>query len=294
MKVMKSNLLLLLVAAIWGLAFVAQRVGMDYLGPFYFNGIRFLLGSLSLMPLLFFLKNDSPTVESKWNNILVPGLIAGTVLFCGASFQQIGLVYTTAGKAAFITGLYVVLVPVLGLFLHHKTGVETWTGCLLAITGIYFLCVKESSALMYGDLLELIGAFFWAVHILIIGYYSTRVDVLKLSAIQFLTCALLSFLVALMTETFAIQDIRAAAAPLLYGGICSVGIAYTLQALGQRYAPATHTAIILSMETVFAAIGGLLLLQEILQPIEIWGCLLMLSGMIISQVQFPRWKKTIT
>lgn len=285
MNVLKSNLLLLLTAAIWGFAFVAQRVGMAYVGPFTFNGVRFLLGSLSLLPLIFYFSRTAHSSSEKLINPVLPGILAGSVLFLGASLQQVGIIYTTAGKAAFVTGLYIVLVPILSLFLHQKVRGGTWLGCILAVTGIYFLCIKEASALQWGDLLELIGAFFWAAHILVIGYFSNRVDALKLSAIQFLTCSVLSLLVAVITETILIDNLTAAAVPILYGGICSVGIAYTLQVVGQKHAPPAHAAIILSMETVFAVIGGFLLLQETLGLSELLGCALMLSGMIISQLQ---------
>lgn len=284
MSVMKSNLLLLLTAAIWGFAFVAQRVGMDNVGPFTFNGVRFLLGSISLIPLLWFFRGDALYQSREWKRGIWPGILAGTVLFMGATLQQIGLVYTTAGKAAFITSLYIVAVPVIGIFLRQPVSRATWLGCFLTVIGLYFLCIKESASLQYGDLLELCGAFFWAFHILIIGYFSRRVDALKLSLVQFLTCSILSLIIALATETIMINQLLAAAIPILYGGICSVGIAYTLQVIGQRNSPPAHAAIIFSMEAVFAVIGGFLLLGEKLAVQEIVGCILMLAGMLISQL----------
>jgi drug/metabolite transporter (DMT)-like permease len=284
MSVLKSNILLLITAAIWGLAFVAQRVGMDYVGPFTFNGVRFFLGSLSLVPLIIYYRGDPREFRAEWKSAALPSILAGSVLFVGGSLQQVGLVYTTAGKAAFITGLYVVLVPVIGIFLRQATGKSTWLGCALAATGLYLLCVKESMTIQYGDMLQLIGAFFWAFHILIIGYYSRRVDVLKLSCLQFLICAVLSMAIAVVTENIVWADIQAAYIPILYGGICSTGIAYTLQAVGQKNAPPAPAAIILSMETVFAAIGGYLLLDERMGGVEIMGCVLMLSGMLAAQI----------
>ncbi len=284
MSILKSNLLLLLTAAIWGFAFVAQRVGMEHLGPFTFNGVRFMLGSLSLIPLILYFRNDSPTSRMGYKSEVVAGLLAGTVLFIAASLQQIGLIYTTAGKAAFVTSLYIVLVPVLGIFLGQSAGKWTWMGCMLAVGGLYFLCIKESASLQFGDLLQLIGALFWAFHILIIGYFSRRVDVLKLSCYQFLTCSVFSLMTAVITETFVIDNIMAAAVPILYGGFCSVGIAYTLQAVGQKHAPPAHAAIIMSMETVFAVIGGFLILGERIEGQEILGCILMLTGMLVSQL----------
>lgn len=284
MSILKSNLLLLLAAAIWGFAFVAQRVGLGYVGPFTFNGVRFLLGSLSLIPLIWYFRTDSLPPRMGFKSEALAGLLAGTVLFIASSLQQIGLIYTTAGKAAFVTCLYIVLVPVLGIVLRQSVGKWTWLGCILAVVGLYFLCIKESASLQIGDMLELIGAFFWSVHILLIGYFARRVDVLKLSCFQFLTCSLLCLAIAAITETIIISNILAAAIPILYGGLCSVGIAYTLQVIGQKHAPPAHAAIILSMEAVFAVIGGFLLLGERIGGQEIIGCALMLTGMLVSQL----------
>ena len=213
------------------------------------------------------------------------GLLAGLVLFLGATLQQIGLVYTTAGKAAFITCLYIVIVPMLGIFLKQYISRTTWFGCIIAIMGLYLLCVKESFFISYGEVLELIGAFFWSIHILVIDRFSRKVDVLKLSFVQFMTCSVLSIVTALFTETISIETLEQALIPILYGGICSVGIAYTLQVVGQKHAQASHAAIILSMETVFAALGGWIILNEKLGVQELLGCAIMLAGMLISQLQ---------
>jgi drug/metabolite transporter (DMT)-like permease len=283
----KSNLLLLLAAAIWGFAFVAQRVGMDYIGPFTFNGVRFALGSLSLVPLILFYKNSAPSTSATGNEVKDSwrvGLLAGSILFIAASLQQIGLIYTTAGKAAFITCLYIVLVPIMGIFLQQRITGSTWLGSVLAIVGLYFLSIKESLTISYGDFLQLIGAFFWTAHILLIDHYSRKVDILKLAFFQFLTCSILSLGTALWLETIALHSILQAGIPILYGGVCSVGVAYTLQIVGQRNASPSHAAIILSMETVFAAIGGYLLLNERLGVQELLGCALMLIGMLLSQI----------
>jgi drug/metabolite transporter (DMT)-like permease len=283
----KSNLLLLLAAAIWGFAFVAQRVGMDYIGPFTFNGVRFALGSLSLVPLILFYKNSAPSTSATGNEVKDSwrvGLLAGSILFIAASLQQIGLIYTTAGKAAFITCLYIVLVPIMGIFLQQRITGNTWLGSVLAIAGLYFLSIKESLTISYGDFLQLVGAFFWTAHILLIDHYSRKVDILKLAFFQFLTCSILSLGTALWLETIALHSILQAGIPILYGGVCSVGVAYTLQIAGQRNASPSHAAIILSMETVFAAIGGYLLLNERLGVQELLGCALMLIGMLLSQI----------
>lgn len=285
MKRTKANLLLLLTSAIWGFAFVAQQVGMDHIGPFTFTAVRFALGSASLIPLiLYFKKTEKPAPAATANTTYV-GLAAGCILFCGASLQQVGLLYTTAGKAAFITGLYTVLVPIAGILLKQRTSLITWLSSLLAVTGLFFLCVKENLTLSYGDLLELVGAFFWTAHIILIDHFSHKVDSLKLASVQFATCSVLSLTAALALETITLDGIRLAGIPILYGGLASVGIAYTLQIIGQKYASPTHASIILSLETVFAAIGGYLFLQEILGVRELWGCLLMLSGMLLSQLK---------
>lgn len=283
---MKHNFLLLLAAVIWGFAFVAQRVGMDYVGPYTFNGIRFALGSLSLLPLIYYFNGrEEKGEEPDFLFTVRIGTMAGVVLFIAASLQQIGLMYTTAGKAAFITCLYIVLVPLAGLFLRQKGSVYTWTGCLLAIAGLYLLCIKEELTISHGDLLVLIGALFWTAHILIIDRYANKVNALKLSSCQFTVCSVLSLAVAFSIETITFSGISQAAIPILYGGIFSVGVAYTLQVIGQKSASPSHAAIILSMETVFAAIGGYLVLEEQLSAIELMGCALMLAGMLISQLQ---------
>lgn len=281
----KSNLLLLLAAAIWGFAFVAQRVGMDYIGPFTFNGVRFALGGFSLVPLIILFKSRRASgagyeVKSSWPF----GLLTGLVLFIAVSLQQIGLIYTTVGKAAFITGLYIVLVPVIGILFKRPVTFSTWLGSIMAIAGLYLLSVKEGFKVSYGDILEMIGAFFWAAHILMIDSFSRKIDTLKFAFFQFLTCSVLSLVTALLLETIHFDGIINAGIPILYTGICSVGIAYTLQIVGQKNALPSHAAIILSMETVFAAVGGYLLLKEQLGLRELLGCALMMAGMLQAQL----------
>ncbi|MHB1394398.1 MAG: DMT family transporter [Clostridia bacterium] len=285
---MKSNVLFMMTALIWGFAFVAQRVGMQYVGAFTFNGVRFALGSISLIPLLIYFKNKKdaePAEKTASASALIPGIIAGSILFLAASFQQIGLAYTSAGKAAFITGLYIVLVPLFGIFLKHSIKLSTWAGVALAVVGLYFLSVNEDFSIAKGDFLEIIGAFFWASHILAIDYFTKKVDALKLSFVQFVSCAVLSLAVALIFEDISISGLNQALIPILYGGLFSVGIAYTLQVVGQKHAKPSHAAIILSMEAVFAALGGALLLSENLGGRGYLGCALMFAGMILTQVQ---------
>ncbi len=284
-RAVKSDALLLLTAAIWGFAFVAQRVGMDYVGPFTFNGVRFALGSLSLLPLIIL--GNRPRTEAAnptGGSLLWGGLLAGAALFLGASLQQVGLVYTTAGNAGFITGLYVVIVPLMGYFLGQRPSAGTWLGALMAAVGLYLLSVTDQFTIAFGDLLELLGALFWAGHVLLIGWLSPRLDALKLSAVQFAVCAALSLLTAVVAETITAQGLLQAALPILYGGLFSVGIAYTLQVVAQRRAHPAHTAIILSLEGVFAALGGWLLLGETLSARGLLGCAFMLAGMLLSQL----------
>ncbi|SHI88623.1 EamA-like transporter family protein [Malonomonas rubra DSM 5091] len=282
---LKADILLVLTASIWGFAFVAQRVGMDYVGPFTFNAIRFALGSLSLIPLILLLQKNKPTAElTEKKSFWIGGLLAGGALFAGASLQQAGLVYTTAGKAGFITGLYVVMVPLLGLFWRQRPHAATWIGALLAAIGLYFLSVTEEFTIAFGDLLVLCSAFFWAGHVLLIGWLAPRTDSLKLASAQFAICSLLSFATAFAIETVAFETIMQAAIPILYGGLGSVGIAYTLQVIAQREAHPAHSAIILSMEGVFAAIGGWLMLGELLSLRSLLGCALMLGGMLLSEL----------
>ncbi|MEA4848594.1 MAG: DMT family transporter [Clostridiaceae bacterium] len=286
---MKSNMLLLLTAAIWGLAFVAQRVGMQYVGAFTFNGIRFALGSISLIPLIIYFgrkKAAGQSEEAAPASALVPGIIAGSVLFFGSSFQQVGLIYTTAGKAAFITGLYIVIVPLMGIFLKHRIGANTWMGVALAVSGLYFLSVNEDFTIAMGDFLEIIGGFFWAAHILVIDHFIKKTDALKLSFAQFVVCSALSMIAAFIFEDISISGISGAAVPIFYGGVFSVGVAYTLQTVAQRHAKPSHAAIILSMEAVFAALGGALMLRENLGIRGYLGCALMLAGMLLTQVNF--------
>ena len=282
---LKADFLLLLTATIWGFAFVAQRVGMESVGPFTFNGVRFALGSLSLVPLiLLFGKKEKPARPIEAISVPKGGILAGVALFAGASLQQVGIVYTTAGNAGFITGLYVVIVPLLGLFWRQRPHTGTWLGAILAVVGLYFLSVTDDFTIGFGDLLVLIGAFFWAGHVLLIGWLAPRTDALKLAATQFAVCALLSLLTALATETISLTGIEQALIPILYGGFGSTGVAYTLQIVAQRDAHPAHSAIILSLEGTFAALGGWLLLHEVLSPRGLAGCALMLGGMILSEV----------
>ncbi|NQT77739.1 MAG: DMT family transporter [Bacteroidetes bacterium] len=284
---LKSDSLLLLTSLIWGLAFVAQRLGMDYVGPFIFNGIRFALGAMAIVLFIYFSRrnnNVSGEKSSQGNKLLLRGgLILGLVLFGGATFQQFGMVYTTASNAGFITGLYVVIVPILGLLRKQYPHFTIWIASLLAAAGLYLLSVTEGFSIFFGDLLVLIGAVFWAVHVVIIGVLSPKVNALKLALIQYLVCSVLSTILAFSTEQNTLEGVLDASIPILYGGLLSVGIAYTLQIIAQKKAPPAHAAIILSLEAVFAALGGWIILNEQLGSRELAGCALMMLGILVAQ-----------
>jgi drug/metabolite transporter (DMT)-like permease len=288
---MQANLMLLVTAAIWGFAFVAQRVAMDHMGPFSFNAVRFLLGAVSLLPLIWFFsrkKNIATTTATK-TSIWLAGGVAGAILFIAAALQQVGLLYTTAAKAGFITGLYMILVPFLGLFLRHVTGLNAWLGALLALVGLYLLSINADFSMSRGDFLMFVGAIFWACHILWIDFIGRRVDALQLSAVQFLACGLLSSVMAFWQEIPTLASVLLAWPAVLFASFISVGLAYTLQVVAQKKAKPAHAAIIMSMEAVFAAVGGVVFLDESL-PIRGWiGCGLMMTGMLLSQIPLPKF-----
>jgi drug/metabolite transporter (DMT)-like permease len=285
---LQSNLLLMCAAAIWGFGFVAQRLGLEHLGPYGFNGVRFWIGALSLLPLLFWQARARGLQGAEAKTMLQAALPVGLLLFIGASFQQVALQYTTAAKAGFITGLYLVLVPLLGLWLRHKTSLNTWCGGLVALAGLYFLSVAEDFSVNYGDILLFIGAFFWAGHLLSIDHFAGKMTPVLLAVLQFIVCGSLSLAVAVCVETISLPAIQASLGPLLYAGVVATGVAYTLQIIGQRQAHPAHAAIILSLETVFAAVGGVWLLGETLTSRALLGCALMLAGMFLSQLPL-RW-----
>lgn len=293
---MKSNILLLITAIIWGFAFVAQRAGMDHVGPFTFNAVRFALGGISLIPLLIINRkrnfNFQYLSDTKNNHFIYGGIIAGIILFLGSTFQQTGLVYTTAGKAGFITGLYIILVPVFGIFIKNRTSSGTWAGAIIAVVGLYFLSVTDSFSIAFGDLLVLVSGIFWAAHVLLIGKISPKTDPIQLAFFQFIICSFLSLIAAVISETSTITNIYNASIPILYAGVCSVGIAYTLQVIAQREAHPAHAAIIMSLEAVFALIGGWLILNETIPIKGLIGCALMLTGMIVSQLFLLTKNKT--
>lgn len=291
-KSLRADAVLLLAALLWGVAFVPQRVAMRHMGPLTFTGVRFALGAMVLVPIIAMRSRRRTTGQpislgptgDGWRPCLAGGALAGMVLFVAVSLQQTGLVYTTAGKAAFITGFYVPLVPVLGFMAGQRTRIATWIGAILSVAGLYFLSVVESLEINRGDLLEMIGAVVWAIHVLLIGRLAPRTDPLKLGLVQFSTVAIASLIGALPAEQMTAEGLRAAMWAILYGGVVSAGIAYTLQLFGQRHAPPGHAALVLSLEAVFAAVAGFLVLNERFEPREWFGAAVMLGGMLISQV----------
>ena len=291
-KAMQANLMMLLAASIWGFAFVAQRVGMETMGPHWFNSLRFFIGVVALTPVVIWMgrvqaKSSTEGPKSSTKTLLMGGAVAGLLLFIGATFQQVGLQYTTAGKAGFITGMYIFFVPLIGLFFRMKTGLGTWLGAAIALWGLYLLSINEDFTLSKGDTLQLICAVAFAVHVLMIGYLASRMDTVKLSLVQFFVAGLLAMILALYFEQLTWGMIKSTAVPLLFAGVMSTGIGYTLQTIAQQHAHPSHAAIILSSEGVFAVIGGFLLLNEVLPAQGLLGCGLILVGMLMSQLM-PR------
>ncbi|MCL2008112.1 MAG: DMT family transporter [Treponema sp.] len=325
-RALGADLLLLLTAAIWGFGFVAQRSGMQYVGPFTYNGIRFLLGSLALVPIILYRGG----VRGK-KGLIRSSIIAGTCLFVAVSVQQLGIMMTTAGNAGFITGLYVVFTPILGIFLGRSTGKATWAGAFITFAGLYFLSLAGSGpgsgsgsiiTINIGDALVLVSAVFWAVHVHIIDRLVKKTDSIELSSGQFAVAGLFALVSAFIVEpglsnwlrsypellagsgglfnwyslpalisglsngSIPLSLISSAAIPILYGGLVSVGVGYTLQVVAQRYAHPAHATIIMCLEGSFAALGGILILSEPFGQRTLIGFTLMLLGMLISQ-----WKQ---
>lgn len=285
----KSPLLLLLTAFIWGVAFVAQSVGMEYVGPFTFNATRSIIGGLVLIPCIFFLNKRSKeekrqeTREEK-KTLLTGGVCCGICLCVASNLQQVGISYTSVGKAGFITAMYIVLVPVLGIFLKKKVGKKVWISVALAVVGLYLLCMNEKLSLGKGDAYVLLCALVFAVHILIIDYFSPKVDGVKMSCIQFLVCGVLSAIPMLLFESPSLSAILTAWMPILYAGVLSCGVAYTLQIIGQKDMDPTVASLILSLESVISVLAGWVILHQHLSVKELIGCVIMFAAIILAQL----------
>lgn len=295
----RQSALLLLTAAIWGSAFVAQQTGMDYVGPFTFNAARSLLGGLALFPLIAFFssreKRDSAqktsvTKESERKTLWAGGILCGIVLFAASTLQQVGIQYTTVGKAGFITALYIVLVPVCGLFFKKRVQPKVWLAVLIAVAGLYLLCMTDGSfSLQKGDLLVLACALGFTVHIMVIDHFSPLVNGVKMSCIQFFTCSILSAVCMVLFETVNLSDLLHAWMSILYAGILSSGVGYTLQIVGQKGLNPTTASLLMSLESVFSVLAGWILLHQALSGRELFGCILMFAAIVL--VQIPDFHK---
>lgn len=296
----KGQVALLLAAIIWGSAFIFQKMGMDHIGPFTFGIFRFTLGSLAILPVIWIFGKvsarkplETRTEITPWKDktLIIGSLLCGAANFIAGSLQQIGIVYTTAGKAGFITSLDIVIVPIFMLFLRQKIARTTWLGIAIAMVGVWLLCMTEDFTVAKGDAYVMGCAVAYSFQILLIDHYAERVDVLKLSFMQFFIAGMLSIPAALLTETIIWEDIIACAGPILYVAFLEVSIAFTLQVVGQKYTSPAIAAIIMSLESVFAAVCGALFLQETMTGRELAGCIIMFTAFIISQIPDMRVKK---
>ena len=288
---LKSSLLLFLAAFIWGVAFVAQSVGMDYMGPLTFNGARFLMGSLVLLPFVLVRRKQNKKTgkePARLKTTIVGGVCCGLALCSAALFQQYGIMYTTVGKAGFITTLYIILVPFFGIFLKKRISGKVWIGAVIAAAGMYLLCMSERLALSRGDTLVFICAILFSVHILVIDHFSPMADGVELSCIQFLTAGVIGSIGAILFEQLTLKCLIDGIIPLAYAGILSSGVAYTLQVVGQKDMDPTVASLILSMESVFSALAGWVILHQKLSGRELFGCVLVFMAVIL--VQLPEKK----
>ena len=295
-KYSKNFILLFITAVIWGVAFVAQSAGMDYVGPYTFNAVRCLLGGIVLIPCVFFLTRSAKKEQKKDGtaskmpvmdrpkDLLIGGLICGFMMFVSTTLQQVGIAYTTVAKAGFITALYIIIVPILGIFLKRKAGLKIWISVVIALVGLYLLCMKGSLSLSKGDFLILICSICFAIHIIVVDHFTEKVSGTKLSCIQFLFAGALSSVLMFLFEEPHWADIGAAWLPICYAGILSCGVAYTFQIIGQRGTDPTIASLILSLESVVSVLAGWILLGETLSPREILGCVLMFGAIILAQI----------
>ena len=293
-----KNLFLLFVTAfIWGTAFVAQSVGMDHIGPFTFNAVRSLIGGIALLPvILLFNRRKSPeqrqAERANRKTLLLGGVCCGLALGVASCLQQVGMQYTTVGKAGFITALYIVIVPILGLFLHKRVGAKLWVSVVVAILGLYLLCMSGSLRLAWGDFLVLLCALCFSVHIMVIDYFSPKVDGMAMSCIQFFVAAVFSAVCMLAVE--GVPDPQAVVIswmPILYAGVLSSGVAYTLQIIGQKGVNPTMASLVLSLESVISVLAGWIILGQSMSPREILGCVLMFGAIVLAQL--PERKKNV-
>lgn len=281
---LKNSFILLLTAVIWGVAFVAQSVGMDYVGPFTFVCIRSFIGGIVLLPFLALRRKHASAHPSNIRGLWLGGLFCGLFLAAASLFQQFGIQTTTVGKAGFITAFYIVLVPVLGLFFKKHCGIFVWLGVLLALIGLYLLCMTESFTIQSGDLMVFICALLFAGHILVIDHFTQQVDGVAMACIQFFVCGLVCAVPMLFFEKPALADLCSAWMPILYAGVLSSGVGYTLQIVGQKDMNPTIASLILSLESVVSVLAGLLILGQRLSLREALGCGFMFIAIILAQL----------
>ena len=292
-----ANLALFMTALIWGLSFVAQRAGMEYIDPFTFNMIRSFLGSLSLLPVILFVKVTSPDKRSPRRkheqhiNLARGGIGCGLALFIAMTIQQYCMQFVSAGKAGFITALYIVFVPVIVVLGGAKLNKNVIISVLLSVIGLYFLCYKSNSGFNVYDLLVLLSALFYAVHIMVVNYYSNKTHPIKVSCVQFLVVGILSSILVLLFETPNLESIIDCKIPLLYAGVLTCGVAYTLQIFGQRYTLPVVASLIFCLESVFAVIGGVFILGETMTIKEIIGCIFMIIAVVLSNIKQEKHTK---
>lgn len=299
---LKNSLLLFLAALIWGVAFVSQSKGMEYMGPFTFNGVRSLIGAIVLIPVILFRRNrEKKDAVSKgnvpgaipWKITLAGGMCCGLALMAATTLQQIGIMYTSVGKAGFITALYIIFVPILGIFLGKKVPGAVWIGAVMAAVGMYLLCIRGDFGIGLGDTLVFICAIIFSIHILVIDYFSPKADGVMLSCIQFFVCGIICTTVALIVEQPDFSQLISGAVPILYAGVMSCGVAYTLQIIGQKGVNPTVAALVLSLESVVSVLAGWLAYavgflkdDQTLSSRQILGCIIVFAAVIL--VQLPK------
>jgi len=281
-----SAALLVLTALIWGVAFVAQSVGSEHVGPFTFLASRSLIAGVALLPLIAARRRTSPAPKTPADkkNLWLGGLLCGCALTVASAFQQIGIAQTTVGKAGFITALYIVIVPLFGLFLKKRIPLAVWLGVVLAAVGMYLLCITEGFSISRGDFFVLLCAACYSVHILVIDHFSTRVDGVRMACIQFFTCGILSGVVMLIAEKPTADVLMAAWLPILYAGLLSSGVGYTLQITAQKNVQPTTATLLMSLESVFSVLAGWVLLGQSLSPRELLGCVLVFFAILLAQL----------
>ncbi|MGI6039171.1 MAG: DMT family transporter [Eubacteriales bacterium] len=292
-KKIGNNMMLWFAALIWGVAFVAQSAGAEYVGAFTFNASRSVLGGVALLPCIYFLDRQAGRKPSVWGtedreqrkSLLIGGILCGLALTVAVGLQQIGIGYTSVGKAGFISALYIVIVPMLGIFVGRKASPLVWGSIAVAVIGMYFLCITEGLTVNIGDIYILLCAVVFSIHILIVDYFAPKVDAVRLSCLQFFVCAIASAIIMLIKESSSVPAILSAWVPITYAGVLSSGVAYTLQIVAQKRTHPAVASLMFSLESVFAALAGWLILGQGMTPREIFGSALIFVAIVVSQLR---------